>query len=137
MTQLKLEDTMTDAVMKMAEGIPGAITVCAGLVRESGDIDPDSALGGFGNILSLDQLGIYESRIWMLYKNVCGEDIVTMVGVLRAHQLGFLSTATLSHAVDNRGEGIDCAALLQQVRDELPNFRKASEPVDQEAKEER
>jgi len=124
MARIKLDDTAMSGIIKVVENNPGGLRVCIELCRDGGDIDPDSALKGLGNILNLDQLGIYGSRIWMLYKDVCGEDLVTMVGMLRANQLGFLSDAELSHAIDNYGEGIDCAALLQEVRKTLPNFKK-------------
>jgi len=132
MTRIKPRDTLMDSIAKVAENNPGGLRVCIELVRDGGDIDPDSALGGFGNILSLDQLGIYGSRIWMLYKDACGEDLMAMIGVLRALQLGFLSDIALKHAIDNYGEGIDCALLLREVRKTLPNFRKASAQVKEE-----
>ncbi len=121
-TRLELTDSIMDVVIKMVEGNPGAISVCTQLLKENKEIDPDSALGEMGSIFSLDGLGIYGSRIWMLYKDVCGEDITKTIGLLRANQLGFISETILNHAIDNRGDGVDLDNLMEQVKEKLPNF---------------
>lgn len=121
-TRIELNDTIMSMVMKIIEGNPGAISVCMDLINENARIDPDSALGEIGSILALDTLGIYGSRIWMLYKDVCGEDITKTIGLLRANQLGFLSETVLNDGINNRGNGIDLDNLLEQVKERLPNF---------------
>ena len=123
--RLELGDTAVTAVVKMAEGNPGAVMVLAQMFNKGAKIDPDSALGGFGPVLDLDALGIYGSRIWMLYKDVCGEDIVKTLAVLRAHQLGHVSAAQLHHAIDNGGDGLDPDDALAKVQAELPAFGNA------------
>ena len=122
MTKLQLQDTMVDVVSKMSEGNFGAIRVCTELMEADARIDPDAMLAGIGPLLGLDTLGIYGSRIWMLYKDVCGEDITNTLAVLRAHQLGQLDTTTLMYAIDNYGDGIDCVAVLTGVQERLPRF---------------
>ena len=62
------------AVMKLAEGNPGAIRAIAEMVEVTPKADPGNLLGGFGMLLNLDSSGIYGTRVWMLYKDVCGED---------------------------------------------------------------
>lgn len=128
-SRIQLTDTPQSAVMKMSEGNPGALTVCARMFREGGQIDPDSFAGGLGSILSMDTIRIYGSRIWMLYKDVCGEDLRVTCAVLRAHQLGYLMEADLNHAIDNYGEGIDVPALVAKVEARLPNFQRAGTPA--------
>lgn len=122
MSKITLEDTTIEVVTKMSEGIIGAVTVLMQLLEKGGAIDPDDFAEGFGSILSLDTHGIYGSEIWMLYKDVCGGDLVKMVGMLRAVQLGFLPEKDLKFAINNRGEGVDCEDLLSQVRERLPKF---------------
>ena len=96
-------------------------------------IDPDAAgLGGLAPLLSLDMLGIYEDRIYVLYKYVCGMDITKMIAVIRANQLGIagVTESALNHAIDSRGDGLDVDAVLAAVMDDLPNF---APKVDEEA----
>jgi len=122
MTKLDLNDSIEDIMIKMSEGNPGAISVCMMMYTKGGAIDPDALFGGLGGVLSLDSLGIYGSKIWMLFKDVCKQDLVKTSAMLRAWQLGFVPKATLLHAIDNYGAGIDTDALLAQVQERLPAF---------------
>lgn len=122
MARIELTDTTQSAVMKLVEGNPGATEVCLSLLTQGASIDPDAAFGGLANLLSLDTHGIYGARIWILYKHVCGEDLTAMVGTLRGCQLGIISEAALNDAIDQRGDGLDVAAVLAKVRKELPRF---------------
>lgn len=121
-TRISLEDTEMSAVMKLAEGNPGALTVCVRLLKEAGDIDTDSFLGGLGALLSLDTEQVYGPAIWMLYKDVCKESLWKTVAVLRSCQLGILSNASLHHAINNRGDGINLDELTKKVTDQLGGF---------------
>jgi len=57
-----------EMVIKMAGGNPGALSVCSKL------LEPDVAKGKV--LLSkLDDMELYESKIWLAYKDVCGSDI--------------------------------------------------------------
>lgn len=127
--RIQLTDTAMSAAMKMSDGNPGALTVLARMFKEGAEIDPDDAMGAIGNMLSLDTLGIYGPRIWMLYKDVCGEDLRVTCAILRANQLGFLRESDLNRAIDNYGEGIDVPDLVAKVENRLPNFKRAEEPV--------
>ncbi len=121
--RIKGTDSMMDVVMKMMDGNPGALTVCMEILQKTEEIDPDCALGGLGTLLSLDTYNIYGSRIWMLYKDVCKQDIVKTIAMLRACQLGILSRDSLNYAIDNYGKGIDVDSLYKQVKEQLPNFK--------------
>lgn len=122
MSRITLEDNGINALIKMAEGNPGGLNVCMRILTEGEKIDPQNFLGGLGAVLFLDTLEIYGSRIWMLFKDVCREDLVSVIGVLRACQMGHLSQETLNHAIDNRGDGIDVEAELAWVRENLTEF---------------
>jgi hypothetical protein len=129
-TRIKLNMSTQDAVMALAEGNPGAMTVCMTLLREGAAIDPDAAFGGLANLLSLDTLNVYASRIWMFYKDFCKESIPNMIAVIRANQLGQLAGVTeekLNHAIDNYGEGLNLEDIMEAVQKELPLFNKAAE----------
>jgi len=119
---------MQDVIFKMSEGNPGALSVCVQILREGSRIDPDDALGALGTILSLDTLGLYGSKIWMLYKDVCQCDLPKMLAVLRACQLGFVTDAQVRRAVDAYGEGLDVPAICAQVAERLPRFQFGQRP---------
>lgn len=120
--RLELSDTTIDVVMKLSEGNPGALTVTCEVIKRGATIDPDHFMGGLGALISLDSFGIYGQRIWMLYKDVCGEDLVASLGVLRGCQMGFVGRETLDRAIDNRGADLDVTDVLARVRDALPRF---------------
>lgn len=118
MSRIKLEDTFMDIMVKMSEGNPGAINVLMQLYKEVPNIDPQNILGGIGAILELDTLGVYGPRIWMLYKDVCGEDIANTNWMLRAWQLGIISEAELNKRIDNYGrDGVD--EIIEKVMTKL------------------
>ena len=127
-TKINLDDTAQDMVIKLSEGNPGALTVCLDILQKGKSIDPDGFDGGIGSLLLFDSMSLYGSRIWMLYKDVCGEDLVKTVAMLRAWQLGFVSEDNLNHAIDNYGNGIDKDDLFKQVKDRLPNFDSVTKP---------
>lgn len=126
-TRIQLEDTTVGAIVKVAEGNPGAVTVLARLIREGGNIDPDDFMGGVGSVLALDSHAIYGSDIWVLYKDVCNENLTTMCGVLRSIQLGFtpesIVKSWIAEAQSSRfTKTADVAQAVQQVRVRLPRF---------------
>ncbi|MFA5150828.1 MAG: hypothetical protein WC433_08055 [Candidatus Omnitrophota bacterium] len=124
-TRIEGSDSVQDMFFKMSEGNPGALTVLMSLYTDGKKIDPDNFMPGLGEILSLDTLGVYGSKIWMLYKDVCGEDLVKMCAVMRANQLGFVNSDLIISAINNYGAGIDIDDLLKQVKARLPEFGKA------------
>jgi len=103
-THIEMTDTAITAMLKMIEGNPGAASVLNLAYRNNVRIDPDNVFGEIGPLFSLDTLGIYGSRIWMLYKDVCGQDITNFLGILRANQLGFLAESDLLLAIDGEKE---------------------------------
>ena len=120
--RIGLKDTMPSVIIKLSDGNPGALRVCMEILEHTTAHDPDNVLGGIGVLLFLDTLGIYGSRIWMLYKDFCKENISTTILVLRGWQLGIISKLDLNHAIDNYGNGLDIEDIVDQVQKELPNF---------------
>jgi hypothetical protein len=114
--------TTMDVIMLMSDGNHGAVAVMCELMQKTDKIDPDAALGGLGAILSLDTHGIYGPRIWQFYKDVCGQNLNRMLGLMRAVQLGYLGESKLSYAIDTHGAGLDIPALLSMVKERLPAF---------------
>lgn len=121
--QIKSSDTMAEAIYKVACGNPGATTVLMRCLTEYSQVDPDSGLGGLSALLRFDSLDIRGPKVWMLYKDVCKCDLPTMIMLLRANQLGFISAAMLERGIDNYGEGLDIDELCVKVKERLPNFK--------------
>jgi hypothetical protein len=130
--RIKLEHSLTDCMMALSEGNPGALSVCTSLFKNNPQIDPDGGLGGFGPLLNLDSLAIYGSRIWMLHKDVCGSDLGFTLAALRGWQLGLVTEAVLNHAIDNRGDGFDPVDCFAKVQERLPNFGVIEEEEEEE-----
>jgi hypothetical protein len=102
MTKLNdLKMSTMDILMAMSEGNPGALRVCAELVKAEHIM----------TLLMLDTIGVYGSRIWMLYKDVCGEDLQVMCRVLDTWRKGDITKAQLMHAIENYGEGLPGALV--------------------------
>lgn len=122
--RLGASDTAAEVLQKLGEGNPGARNVLAATMNKGAAIDPDNAFGGAGTAFMLDIDGIYGSRIWMLYKDLCDQDLVRMIGLLRAVQLGLLRLAVLEAAIRQPYllPPAQVDALLARVRERLPRF---------------
>ena len=128
--RIQLHHNMMDAMMILAEGNPGALTALMEIFKAVGTVDPDNALGPLGPLFSFDNLDIYGSNIWVLYKDVCGMDITKLLAVLRANQLGILSSAQIKTAITldpsiYRAPGLpNLDEIVVKVKEELPDFGK-------------
>jgi hypothetical protein len=90
--------------------------------------NPLSYLKVIGPVMLLDSLGIYGPNVWVIFKDVCEQNHARMLAVLRATQLGMLSSEALLEVSNRqyRNEGkvktIDVAELYFKVKD-LTNNR--------------
>jgi hypothetical protein len=119
------QDTMLIAIAKIAGKNPGALKVCTDMVNLSTEIDPDGL--PFGALMILDSLHIYGSRIWLLHKNICQENLVMTMACLRGWQLGIVNQRDLIKAIDNaesdnHAHNLDLPGILFAVRKRLGNF---------------
>jgi hypothetical protein len=121
MTRIQLSDTVQDVIYTLSEGLPGAIRVLVETLQRAESIDPDNLLGSIGVFCFLDEYGIYGSRLWMLYKDVCGEDLVKTIAMIRACQLGIIGLDELNMAIDGQ-RNLDASMVLAQVQEQLPAF---------------
>lgn len=128
--RIKLNDSTQDVLLKMSEGNPGALNALMGILTQGGHIDPDS-IGGLGSILFMDTLGIYGTDIYILHNDICDRNLINMLAVLRATQMGMFDGNTLKdacHRQDRSGVSmIPVDDLYLKVKEKLPNFDKQSE----------
>jgi len=124
MSVFELSDSILTIALKMSKGNPGAATVLARLLNEGDEIDKQALMGkgGVAAVLNLDSFEIYGSRIWLLYKDVCGANLIKMMAVLRAVQCGIINVDEVNEVIDNRGQGLDVEAILSAVKAELKGF---------------
>lgn len=122
MSKLKLDMTISESVIAMGEGIPGALKVLSDSLERNGEIDPDNAFGPWGLIHNLDHLEVYGERIWILYKDVCGESLPRTTALARACQLGIISREQLDLAIEGK-ETLDAQEITRKVQEELPDFK--------------
>jgi hypothetical protein len=130
------QDNAMTAIMKLAGGSPGALQVCSQMFKRGPEIDPQGGIGGFGTLLQLDSLHIYGSRIWLLYKDICRENLVTTMACLRGWQLGIVNQKDLIRAIDNaesgnRAHSLDLPAILAAVRARIGDFGNMTLPPEQ------
>ena len=125
-TRIQLQDSTMNVVTKMSEGNPGAINVIMLLLTRAGTIDKNDAMGGIGKVLLLDTFGIYGTDIYVFYSDICGSDLVKMVAVLRATQMGLFSSSILKdacHRQDYSGRDmVPVEELYNKVKEQLPLF---------------
>ncbi len=138
--RVTLMDTGVQVLHKLSEGNPGALTVLAQWLKCGAEIDPDAALPPMLQMLSLDDMDIVGSHIWILYKDVCGQSMHRFIGILRAHQFGYVSTGVLQSAAGGGGVDLGLDELLSRVKARLPRFQiepppssALSETIEQQA----
>ena len=100
---------------------PGAISVIMNILKNGSSIDPYCPPLMY--LLHLDGLNIYGSHIWMLYKDVCRENLNDTLMVIRAKLCGFITQDQVHHAIQSYGEGLDLPDLRKKVQERLPNFK--------------
>lgn len=82
--RIDMHMTTYDVIMALAEGNPGALTVLASLAREPQTAEWDWTV----DMLSLDNYNIYGDKIWLLFKDCCGENYPELRDTLRHFRHG-------------------------------------------------
>jgi hypothetical protein len=99
-SRIKMEDTVTGAIEKLANGVEEAKLVLNRLFVWSLVADKAAgALAGLNCLLFLDTLCVYEEKIVVLY-DLCARDEERMHGLLRAWQLGEVSKEMIASAIN-------------------------------------
>jgi hypothetical protein len=128
-----------DILVKMSDGNPGAMGCISEILINAANIDPDNFAGPFGPLLSLDMYNIYGTDLYKFYNDCCHKNLVMVIAVLRATQLGKYSVKELKDMIHgDGGRGFDMSTkateLYSLVQDQLPRFN-GGKPLFQVAKE--
>jgi hypothetical protein len=126
--QLPARDKPLDLgwVQEIAEDNPRAVVVCVKVGRVAHLIDPDADFGADGWLLHFKTLGIKGARIATLHDVVCEGNVVLMIALLRAVQMGHMRERELRHLIDD-GKAMDtypACRILEAVRRDLPRFTR-------------
>lgn len=131
MTRLELTDNTISAVIKMAEGNPGAAMAITEIIANAEKIDPQAFGGGIGALLSLDGYGIYGTDIYILYSDKCKKNVRRMLMLMRATQLGLFSHLKLKEMAADQSRQVNLtedefSELDQKVCDQLADFERVA-----------
>ena len=91
-------DNMT-FLLNLGAGNPGALTVIRQLLQ--------LGIDGIESLTTLTKLNIKGSLIWMLYKDICSQDIYKFTSILASYNNDKFTVDTLIHAINNYGDGGD------------------------------
>lgn len=119
MSRIELTDSTTDALVKMAEGNPGAIHAMMAILEHHDSIDPQAMMGGLGSILLLDTWEIYGTNIYVLFNDKCNRDVRKFLLLERACQLGHLPQSKLKTMAADQMRQIN---LSDEEWQEIDNF---------------
>lgn len=121
-TRINLDMTTIEIAMALSDGNPGAVNVIAQILKNGTEIDPDSMFGGMGALLYLDTYGLYGPDIWILYKDVCGENLARVIALLRATQMGIIGKGALLGAIASPNS-LEVDSVIAKVKEKLPNLK--------------
>lgn len=122
--RLNTRMTLDQAIDAVAHKNPDAKTVCRELVKNAERIDPDNVKSRIEPLKSLDQLDIRGYRISNLFE-ACDKDIVKILAILRALQLGNvtgINREAVAHWIDERRCDIDLDEVIKLIKKQFPGF---------------
>lgn len=136
MSRITLEDTGMSAIIKMAEGSPGAVAAMTNMMNCAEEVDPQSALGPLGPVMMLDTFEIYGSSIYVLWNDTCGRSAHKVLLLIRAVQCGIMPVFNLQAlAIDGlpiRKEEPDFEKLFAEVKEQITDFKPLTEEANHE-----
>lgn len=81
MARLSLQDTYLDITMKLSNGNPGCITFLINLLQYCGEHQLN--IGAYVGII--DNMQLYEDRLYMLWNDSCDRNMDKVIEVLNAY----------------------------------------------------
>jgi hypothetical protein len=127
MGKIKFSDPVEVILGEMSEGNIGPLNVLIELIKLNDTLDPGGSLTGILIVLTLDDFEIYGPHIWVLYKDVCGQDIKKLVALVAACKLDILSPDKLREMSfrerKSETDNFDIDELYQKVKEKLPQIK--------------
>lgn len=113
--------SVSEAILKMADGYNVSLSVMLKLVQAALANDPDDHRGPLGPILSLDEVSIYGERIYRLFHS-CNDDILDTLTLLRANNLGLVDRVDLLNASAGVFKEFQFDVIRNDVKSIAPSF---------------
>lgn len=113
---------LEDIIETISEGNEAAREICQQIISKAHLVDPHDTHGALV-FFALDDVGIYGANIVKLWDEVCGQDVLCMITLMRAYQLGLagITKEKLNELMEFSGY-IDIQCILEVVH------RKPSAP---------
>lgn len=99
MTKIKLNMNTMEVIFTMSEGNIGAVTCMTEMIKKT---DWYGGVDGLMLILYFDTIGIYGSKIYMLWNDCCDRSLEKLELVLRNFQKGKLTAQEIIQNVSQR-----------------------------------
>lgn len=106
-----LEDSIKTTFIKFANGNIGAFTA---LMELRNSISPSYQYCCLGNdMATLDKMGLYEDKLYMLWNDCCNRDINKMKLILEKYREGAITDKDIEERIKNVGYGKKFDDLLE------------------------
>ena len=131
MSILSQTDTLESTILKMADGVSGALEALGKIVNQGPDIDPQMEYSGIGHLFLLDEWEIYGLGIFILFNDKCKGDVRKFLLLLRATQLGKYPKSKIKELASDQHQQVTISDEVWREVDyvvcrELPGFKDAS-----------
>ncbi len=114
-----------EKVSELSCGNPGALSLLYKLKKEY--VEMGCADDCFQSILEvLERNDIVDYKIWLLFKDVSGENKSKFFTIINAIAMGFVSSEQVAFAINNHGQGIDFTSVEQAVSPILPHVHNTN-----------
>lgn len=123
--KIDTKDNIQRVIVKLSDGNPGALSVLIQIIKNGNIIDPDSLNTDEMNLFLIDELEIYGPNLWILYKDVCQQNLLSLFSLFRAYELKIITKVKIHDFITNQSlDDFNIDNLLEQVRQTIPNFGK-------------
>lgn len=123
-----LEKSMkvVDLLVTMAEGNPGAATVLAQMMN----FDPQNPTACLLNVLSLDDMNMRGSQIWVAYKYYCDHNLDRFIACVNTRDQGMVDKVNaMTHATGAADEpAVTRGASFSRREDKTLNYVRLPVP---------
>ena len=89
---IRFDMSLLDVLVLMSEGNPGAITVLNKVLEAQPEM-------GFLTLLSIDDMNLRGSQIWVAYKDHCKEDILLFLELIRERDQAMVDAINASQGL--------------------------------------
>jgi len=127
-SRLNLDQSILANTIRMADGNPGSIVALNRMMASRIDKDAEP-WNGIDVIMALDSAGIYGGDVYIFFNDICHNNVLGAITLLRGMQLGFVDKIILADACrrqDRSGASIITFEFIQEtynkVKQHLPNF---------------